>query len=87
MEEFEELLEEARARNIEIMLDIVVNHSSTEHKWFKEAKEDKNSPYRNYYIWRDEKIIGNLSLAGLLGNMMRRQSNIFYIYLMRRKRI
>ncbi|PFP93544.1 alpha,alpha-phosphotrehalase [Bacillus cereus] len=54
MEEFEELLEEAKARNIEIMLDIVVNHSSTEHKWFKEAKEDKNSPYRNYYIWRDE---------------------------------
>ncbi|EJR46569.1 alpha,alpha-phosphotrehalase [Bacillus cereus VD107] len=55
MEEFEELLEEAKARNMEIMLDIVVNHSSTEHKWFKEAKEDKNSPYRNYYIWRDEK--------------------------------
>ncbi|WP_270606179.1 alpha,alpha-phosphotrehalase [Bacillus mobilis] len=55
MEEFEELLEEAKARSIEIMLDIVVNHSSTEHKWFKEAEEDKNSPYRNYYIWRDEK--------------------------------
>ncbi|HDX9612633.1 TPA: alpha,alpha-phosphotrehalase [Bacillus toyonensis] len=55
MEEFEELLEEAKERDIEIMLDIVVNHSSTEHKWFKEAKEDKNSPYRNYYIWRDEK--------------------------------
>lgn len=55
MEEFEELLKEAKVRNIEIMLDIVVNHSSTEHKWFKEAKEDKNSPYRNYYIWRDEK--------------------------------
>ncbi|WP_242315404.1 alpha,alpha-phosphotrehalase [Bacillus cereus group sp. BfR-BA-01355] len=55
MEEFEELLAEVKVRNIEIMLDIVVNHSSTEHKWFKEAKEDKNSPYRNYYIWRDEK--------------------------------
>ncbi|MGW6148476.1 alpha,alpha-phosphotrehalase [Bacillus mycoides] len=55
MEEFEELLKEAKVRDIEIMLDIVVNHSSTEHKWFKEAKEDKNSPYRNYYIWRDEK--------------------------------
>ncbi|HDR8176872.1 alpha,alpha-phosphotrehalase [Bacillus cereus] len=55
MEEFEELLAEAKVRNIEIILDIVVNHSSTEHKWFKEAKEDKNSPYRNYYIWRDEK--------------------------------
>ncbi|MCU5485793.1 alpha,alpha-phosphotrehalase [Bacillus cereus] len=55
MEEFEELLAGAKVRNIEIMLDIVVNHSSTEHKWFKEAKEDKNSPYRNYYIWCDEK--------------------------------
>ncbi|MED4684817.1 trehalose-6-phosphate hydrolase [Bacillus sp. RC145] len=55
MEEFEELLKEAKVRDIEIMLDIVVNHSSTKHKWFKEAKEDKNSPYRNYYIWRDEK--------------------------------
>ncbi|KXY36053.1 glucohydrolase [Bacillus cereus] len=55
MEEFEELLKEAKVRDIEIMLDIVVNHSSTEHRWFKEAKEDKNSPYRNYYIWRDEK--------------------------------
>lgn len=55
MEEFEELLKEAKVRDIEIMLDIVVNHSSTEHKWFKEAKEDKNSPYRNYYIWRDER--------------------------------
>ncbi|ARO61922.1 Alpha,alpha-phosphotrehalase [Bacillus cereus] len=87
MEEFEELLEEAKVRNIEIMLDIVVNHSSTEHKWFKEAKEDKNSPYRNYYIWRDEKIIGSLSLVDLLGNMMRRRSNIIYIYLMKHKLI
>ncbi len=87
MEEFEELLEKAKERDIEIMLDIVVNHSSTEHKWFKEAKEDKNSPYRNYYIWRDEKIIGSLSLEDPLGSTMKRLSNIFYIYLMRHKQI
>ncbi|KEK23833.1 alpha,alpha-phosphotrehalase [Bacillus gaemokensis] len=55
MEEFEELLTEAKKRGIDIMLDIVVNHSSTEHKWFKESRQDKNSPYRDYYIWRDEK--------------------------------
>jgi len=55
MEEFEELLAEAKKREIDIMLDIVVNHSSTEHKWFKEASGDKNSPYRDFYIWRDEK--------------------------------
>ncbi|MBO1579877.1 alpha,alpha-phosphotrehalase [Bacillus sp. XF8] len=55
MEEFEELLAEAKKREIDIMLDIVVNHSSTEHKWFQEARHDKNSPYRDFYIWRDEK--------------------------------
>ncbi|WP_410984566.1 alpha,alpha-phosphotrehalase [Bacillus cereus] len=55
MEEFEELLSEAKKREIDIMLDIVVNHSSTEHKWFQEARHDKNSPYRDFYIWRDEK--------------------------------
>ncbi|MBC6973808.1 alpha,alpha-phosphotrehalase [Bacillus sp. Xin] len=55
MEEFEELLSEAQKREIDIMLDIVVNHSSTEHKWFQEARHDKNSPYRDFYIWRDEK--------------------------------
>ncbi|WP_129727450.1 alpha,alpha-phosphotrehalase [Ectobacillus funiculus] len=54
MEEFEELLEESKKRNIGIMMDIVVNHSSTEHKWFQESKKSKDNPYRNFYIWRDE---------------------------------
>lgn len=54
MEEFEELLAESKKRNIGIMMDIVVNHSSTEHKWFQEAKKSKDNPYRNFYIWRDE---------------------------------
>jgi trehalose-6-phosphate hydrolase len=54
MEEFEELVAEANKRNIKIMMDIVVNHSSTEHKWFQEARKSKDNPYREYYIWRDE---------------------------------
>lgn len=54
MEEFEELLAESKKRNIGIMMDIVVNHSSTEHKWFQEAKKSKDNPYRDFYIWRDE---------------------------------
>lgn len=54
MEEFEELLAESKKRNIGIMMDIVVNHSSTEHKWFQESKKSKDNPYRNFYIWRDE---------------------------------
>ncbi|KHA57767.1 trehalose-6-phosphate hydrolase [Aeromonas hydrophila] len=53
MEDFEALLTAAHARDIRIVMDIVVNHTSTEHAWFKSALGDKNSPYRDYYIWRD----------------------------------
>ncbi|EKP0309744.1 alpha,alpha-phosphotrehalase [Aeromonas veronii] len=53
MADFEGLLAAAHARDIRIVMDIVVNHTSTEHAWFKSAMGDKNSPYRDYYIWRD----------------------------------
>ncbi|HGO9497762.1 TPA: alpha,alpha-phosphotrehalase [Aeromonas veronii] len=53
MVDFEALLAAAHARDIRIVMDIVVNHTSTEHAWFKSAQGDKNSPYRDYYIWRD----------------------------------
>ncbi|MFQ2413124.1 alpha,alpha-phosphotrehalase [Aeromonas caviae] len=53
MSDFEALLAAAHARGIRIVMDIVVNHTSTEHAWFKSALGDKNSPYRDYYIWRD----------------------------------
>ncbi|MFQ1595139.1 alpha,alpha-phosphotrehalase [Aeromonas veronii] len=53
MADFEALLAAAHARDIRIVMDIVVNHTSTEHVWFKSAMGDKNSPYRDYYIWRD----------------------------------
>ncbi|WP_299014311.1 alpha,alpha-phosphotrehalase [uncultured Photobacterium sp.] len=53
MADFDHLLEEAHQRGIRIVMDIVVNHTSTEHAWFKSALGDKNSPYRDYYIWKD----------------------------------
>lgn len=53
MADFEALLAAAHARDIRIVMDIVVNHTSTEHAWFKSALGDKYSPYRDYYIWRD----------------------------------
>ena len=53
MTDFEALLGAAHARGIRIVMDIVVNHPSTEHAWFKSALGDKNSPYRDYYIWKD----------------------------------
>ncbi|WP_394293468.1 alpha,alpha-phosphotrehalase [Aeromonas rivipollensis] len=53
MSDFEALLAAAHERDIRIVMDIVVNHTSTEHAWFKSALGDKNSPYRDYYIWKD----------------------------------
>ncbi|WP_210366254.1 alpha,alpha-phosphotrehalase [Bacillus sp. REN3] len=59
MADFEDLLEEAHRRGIKIIMDIVVNHSSTEHEWFQEARKSKDSPFRNYYIWKDAKDDGS----------------------------
>ncbi|MCW8330774.1 alpha,alpha-phosphotrehalase [Photobacterium sp. SDRW27] len=53
MADFEQLLAQAHQRGIRIVMDIVVNHTSTEHAWFQSALGDKNSPYRDYYIWKD----------------------------------
>ncbi|EEX93065.1 trehalose-6-phosphate hydrolase [Vibrio orientalis CIP 102891 = ATCC 33934] len=53
MEDFDQLLSEAHQRGIRIIMDIVVNHTSTAHHWFQSALADKNSPYRDYYIWKD----------------------------------
>lgn len=53
MEDMEELIAEIKARDMYLMTDIVVNHSSTEHYWFQEARKSKDNPYRHYYIWRD----------------------------------
>lgn len=52
LDEMKALLKEAKAHHIKIIMDLVVNHTSDEHKWFIEAKENKNSKYRDYYIWR-----------------------------------
>jgi len=53
MEDVELLLAEAHQRNMKIIMDIVVNHTSTEHQWFIESRSSKDSPYRDYYIWKD----------------------------------
>lgn len=53
MEDFDRLLEEAHKRDLKMIMDIVVNHTSTEHRWFKESASSKDHPNRNYYIWKD----------------------------------
>lgn len=53
MEDMEELIAKANDAGIKIIMDLVVNHTSDEHKWFIEAKKSKDNAYRDYYIWRD----------------------------------
>ena len=53
MEDYEELLSEAHKRDIRILMDLVVNHTSDEHNWFVESRKSKDNPYRDYYIWKD----------------------------------
>lgn len=55
MDDFEELLEKAHQKQIKIILDVVFNHTSDEHHWFKESQSSKENPYRDYYIWKEPK--------------------------------
>lgn len=52
LEDFETLISEAHKRDLKVMLDIVINHTSTEHRWFKEAISSKDNPYRDYYYFK-----------------------------------
>ncbi|MBD5561059.1 MAG: alpha-glucosidase [Clostridia bacterium] len=53
MEDFERLVSEADKRGISIIMDLVLNHTSDQHKWFQEARKSKDNPYHDYYVWRD----------------------------------
>lgn len=53
LDDFKLFLEEAHKRDIKVIMDLVVNHTSTDSKWFQESRKSKDNPYRDYYIWKD----------------------------------
>jgi oligo-1,6-glucosidase len=55
IQDWEVLIEEMHKREMKLMMDLVVNHTSDEHKWFIESRKSKDNPYRDYYIWRPGK--------------------------------
>lgn len=59
MEDFERLLAEAHRRGIKVIMDMVVNHTSTDHEWFQQARSSKENRYRHFYIWKDAKPDGS----------------------------
>ena len=60
MEDMEHFIAEADKRNIKVVMDLVVNHTSDEHAWFVEAKKGKDNPYRDYYVWADPAADGGV---------------------------
>ena len=51
--DMDNLITEAKKHHIRIIMDLVLNHSSDEHRWFQEAKKSRDNPYHDYYVWRD----------------------------------
>ncbi|MDQ1088523.1 alpha-amylase family protein [Siphonobacter sp. SORGH_AS_1065] len=54
-EDFKQCIQEAKKRDIRIITDLVINHTSIQHPWYQSARKDKNSPYRNWYVWSKER--------------------------------
>lgn len=71
MDDFKKLIGEAHKRGIKVIMDLVINHTSIEHPWFKEASINKNSEYRNYYIWADKNT--DINQLSAMGTQMWRQ--------------
>ncbi len=92
MEDLEELIEEAKKRNIYLMFDMVFNHTSTSHEWFQKALQG-DPKYRNYYIFKEPKAdgacrtTGSPNLAGRHGNTCRSLASIIFICLMKARPI
>lgn len=90
MEDFDQLLSQAHKRGLKIVMDLVVNHTSDEHRWFVESRKGGESPYRDYYIWRDGKEDGKApnnwgSCFGGPAWQFDQERNQYYLHLFSKK--
>lgn len=84
MADLEALIRQAKARDIRIIMDLVVNHTSDEHRWFKVSRQSRANPYRDYYIWRDGSATGgppNAMKSTFSGSVWRRDEATGQYYL------
>jgi alpha-amylase len=59
MDDFKLLIEEAHSRDIKIVIDLIINHTSSEHPWFIESRKGRDNPYRDYYVWAQKDTIAD----------------------------
>ena len=86
---FDILLKEMHKRDLKLIMDLVANHSSDEHKWFQESKKGENNPYHDYYIWKrgDFDVPPNNWLSVFSGSAWQWDSNLnkYYLHLFTKK--
>lgn len=85
MADFDEMLAGIHERGMKLLMDLVVNHTSDEHEWFVQAKSSKDSPYRDYYYWKPEKINNWKSFFGGDAWEYEEQSGEYYLHLFTKK--
>ncbi|MFT4740607.1 MAG: alpha-amylase [Marivirga sp.] len=59
MDDFKEFVKEAHQRGIKVIIDMIINHSGSDHPWFQEAKKGVDNPYREYYVWADKDAVAD----------------------------
>ena len=89
MEDYDRMLEKAHSLGLKIVMDLVVNHTSDEHAWFMDSRSSKDSPYRDYYIWKDGKdgkAPSNMGSAfGGSAWELNQKSGMYYMHLFTKK--
>ncbi|GAA0597485.1 alpha,alpha-phosphotrehalase [Virgibacillus siamensis] len=83
MEDFEKLLAETHKRDMKLIMDLVINHTSTEHQWFKQASASRDNPFRDFYIWKDGPGLPNNWQSKFGGSAweLDEQTNQYYLHL------
>ena len=90
MQDVEELIEKAHKRDLRVIFDFVLNHTSIEHNWFKEALKGPDNPHRNFYIWKDALLNGDLpnNWASIFGGSVWEKEPVgeqFYFHLFKKE--
>ena len=80
MEDMDELIAEGKKRNIRIIMDLVANHTSKEHMWFKEALKSKDNPYHDFFYWSDKKDDKESSFTGSSWEYVEELGQYYYHY-------
>ncbi len=80
LDDMKRLLTEVHKRKMRLIMDLVINHTSDEHIWFKESRKDVHSPYRDYYLWRKEPTAVD-SIFGGSAWTLDPQTNMYYFHL------